>query len=100
VKTPDGKNCKFFYGDYYRGRDFEECRAIPAQGEAKLWNSRLCKTCAVPDILRNNACPNLILSVTSRRLLSRIRMKVFAYCTVSHKPVKDPNIGCGHCHEN
>ena len=32
MKTPAGKECKFFYGDYYRGRQHEECRLLKDHG--------------------------------------------------------------------
>jgi hypothetical protein len=98
MRTPDGRECKFFYGDYYRGRNYEECRALASTYDAREWTSHLCKQCKVPDILRNNACPNLVLTVAPTKLLFVKRIKLFTYCTVSHGPVQDPNIGCGHCH--
>ena len=30
MKTPAGTECKYFYGDYYRGRNHEECRLLGA----------------------------------------------------------------------
>ncbi len=51
MKTPAGSECKYFYGDYYRGRDHEECRLLGAQ-----WKPALCRTCPVPAIEMANAC--------------------------------------------
>ena len=31
MKTPAGKECKYFYGNYYRGAHQEECRLIGAR---------------------------------------------------------------------
>ena len=28
MRTPAGKECQYFYGDYYRGRNQEECRLL------------------------------------------------------------------------
>jgi len=33
MKTPAGKDCKYFYGDYYRGRDLEECNLLKASNQ-------------------------------------------------------------------
>jgi hypothetical protein len=54
MKTPAGKECKFFFGDYYRGRNREECRLLQAAGER--WTRDLCRTCPVPGVLQANAC--------------------------------------------
>jgi len=43
MKTPAGKECPHFYGDYYRGRNTEECRLLKAQGEH--WTRDLCTAC-------------------------------------------------------
>ena len=51
MKTPAGTECKYFYGDYYRGRDLEECRLLGA-----VWTRDLCRTCPVPSIGMANAC--------------------------------------------
>lgn len=99
MKIPDGRECKFFYGDYYRGRNFEECRAISNPEDKKIWNSSYCKDCPLPDYLRNNSCENLVYSVSIQKILFIKRIKVNAYCSKVHRPVKDPNVGCGHCHE-
>ncbi len=99
MKTPDGRECKFFYGDYYRGRNFEECRALSNPKDKKNWTSQLCSGCPLPDYLRHNSCQNLVYSVFIGKVLFKQRMKVKAWCSKSHELVRDPNIGCGHCHE-
>ncbi len=63
MKTPFGQECRFFYGDYYRGRNFEECRGLINPNDKAEWTSLLCETCPpVPNIQRNNNCPNLVLT--------------------------------------
>ncbi len=96
MKTPAGTECKYFYGDYYRGRDHEECRLVGA-----AWTRKLCATCPVPGIGRANACERMALRATvTRSLLDGFqkRVKVTAYCEKTGKTGFDPHIGCGECH--
>lgn len=99
MRTPAGKECKYFYGNYFRGRRTEECRLLQAPGQR--WSNDLCGTCPVPDILRANACEFLQLkAVVSRPLtgLFQRRVQVSAYCEKVHRAVDEPEIGCGECH--
>jgi hypothetical protein len=59
-----------------------------------------CKTCPVPEIVRANACPNMILSGEIKPGFLGIaqKVKITAYCTKVHAEVKDPFIGCSECH--
>lgn len=93
-----GKECPFFYGDYYRGRKHEECRLIGDSSPA--WEMKYCKTCPVPDIVVANSCPNMVLSgeVSSEFLGLKKQVKVTAYCTKAHREVTNPYVGCGECH--
>jgi hypothetical protein len=99
MRTPGGFDCKFFYGNYFRGRKDEECRLIGTQPGNHRWRPDLCAKCPVPGILRANACENLALSAAVRRawfgLISGV--EVSAYCEKSHQPVVEPHIGCGQC---
>ena len=54
MKTPAGHECPYFYSDYHRGRNTEECRVLKVARQK--WTADLCKTCAVPAITRANAC--------------------------------------------
>jgi hypothetical protein len=97
MKTPAGRECKYFYGDYYRGREREECRLLP-EG---MWTPGLCQTCPVPRILDANACPYMRLSARVTRPLRagfQRRVEVEAYCEKTHRRVDEPEIGCGECH--
>jgi hypothetical protein len=98
MRTPAGKECRYFYGDYYRGRNQEECRLL--QSASLTWNPELCKDCPVPDILLANACPNLILQPQLERPFPFLkqRVKVKTYCTQTSRAGFDPHIGCGECH--
>ena len=99
MKTPAGKECPHFYGDYYRGRNVEECRLLKASGQP--WTRDLCATCPVPDIARANACEFLKLTATVERPITALfqrRVRVSAYCEKSKKNVTEPHVGCGECH--
>ncbi|HPH94882.1 MAG TPA: hypothetical protein PKW33_01380 [Anaerolineaceae bacterium] len=100
MRTPAGKECRFFYGDYYRGRNLEECRLLSASSAAGQWKPALCCDCPVPGILQANACPTLVLhaQITNRYIFFGPQVKVTATCTKSGGPVKEPHIGCGQCH--
>ena len=100
MKTPAGKECKFFYGDYFRGRNIEECRLLKDAGLS--WTGRLCTSCPVPDILFANSCEHLQLIPEVKRplLLMPAEVRISAYCTKSNQVVKEPRIGCSECHPN
>jgi hypothetical protein len=100
MKTPAGKECPYFYGDYYRGRNVEECRLLKAQGE--IWTPDLCNTCPVPSIALANSCQHMKLKAKVARPISAIfqrRVQVSAYCEKTERDVTEPQIGCGECHE-
>lgn len=100
MRTPAGKECKYFYGDYYRGRNQEECRLLEQNPGAERWSADLCKTCPVPDIIAANACPNLTLTgeIYKQFIVFGRKVRIEAYCTKSKQMVKEPQIGCGQCH--
>jgi hypothetical protein len=99
MRTPVGIECKYFYGDYFRGRSIEECSLLKASGHR--WTPDLCRTCPAPGIARANACEFLQLSATVGRPLEAAfmrRVQLRAYCDKTRKNVKEPQIGCGECH--
>jgi hypothetical protein len=98
--TPAGTECRFYYEDFNRGRQVQECRLIAQNPGSAPWHRRLCHTCPVPRVLRANACPNMVLEgrVARRWLLIR-QVMVRAHCTLTRQQVEDPFVGCGHCHE-
>ncbi len=99
MRTPSGIECKYFYGDYFRGRSLEECRLLKASGEN--WTADLCKTCPVPGIVRANACEFLQLHASVVRPLGAAfqrRVQLSAFCDKTNRDVKEPHIGCGECH--
>lgn len=98
MRTPAGKECRYFYGDYYRGRNHEECRLLSDAG--LNWQPRLCATCPVPGILQANACEHMVLKPQLHRpfLILPAQVKISAFCTKSRQAVEKPQIGCGLCH--
>jgi hypothetical protein len=99
MKTPAGRECPHFYGDYYRGRNVEECRLLEAQGQA--WTPDLCRSCPVPNITRANSCQNMKLKVKIGRPITAVfqrRVQVSAFCEKTKRDVSEPEIGCGECH--
>jgi hypothetical protein len=101
MRTPAGTECSFFYGDYFRGRDLEECRLIGNVPAPKNWSPDLCQKCPVPAIQRANACENMILhgEVKPGFLRMHRQVTVSAYCKKSQLNVKEPEIGCPLCHD-
>ena len=99
MRTPYGQECHYFFGDYYRGRNFEECRLLTDPDSKKNWTTKICKTCPVPGILQANSCSHMQLSGEIKREFGFIkRMNVTAYCVKSKTKVKEPHVGCGQCH--
>jgi len=101
MKTTYGKECKYYYADYFRGKTTEECRLIQANPASAPWKPALCQTCPVPDILLANACPNLVLrGRVGKSMLGMLqKIQVEAACREYRVEVAKPKIGCGHCHE-
>ena len=95
---PEPVDCKYFYGDYFRGRDYEECRLLEASpGNRRPWKRRLCDTCPVPEILRTTSCHSLALEGQVTRKLLRERVEVtFAVCTDHMQELDDPR-SCPAC---
>ena len=102
MKTPYGQECTFFYGDYFRGKHFEDCRLINKTNQTRTWDVHHCRRCPVPAILLSNACANMVLTavIDKRFWIFHKGVKVSAYCTKTHVNVKHPKVGCGSCHED
>ncbi len=100
MRTPYGAECKYYYADFNRGRNTQECR-LPRRDSYK-WTPALCKTCPVPRILLANACSHLTLIGKIERGLFGLfpKMTVTATCSKATGPVREPVIGCGHCHDD
>ena len=101
MRTPAGRECRYFYGDYYRGRNTEECRLLAGNNPPLAWEPALCQTCPLPDILQANGCENLVFvpKVTRPFLIGKRQVQVTAICKKVNRPVPEPEIGCGECHQ-
>lgn len=102
MQTPAGKECKYYYQDFHRGRDVQECRLVKENLDSLRWHPKDCSTCPVPDILFANSSPYLDLKLTiQHRFLGFGRnLKLEASC-VRHKiTIPNPIVGCPHCAEN
>jgi hypothetical protein len=102
MRTPAGFECKFFYADYYRGREKQECRLIAQNPASERWTPGLCRDCPVPKVVRANACPHLVLEASVVKTWAGLgrRVTFSATCTKTLDIVPKPEVGCGHCHEN
>ena len=100
MRTPAGKECQYFYGDYYRGRDHEECRLLENAYPPLPWKRELCFTCPVPEILLANACEHMVLTPQLVRPFPFVKqqVRITASCTKTGRTVDEPHIGCGECH--
>jgi hypothetical protein len=98
MRTPAGKECRYYYQDFHRGRSIQECRLLARSSDSLPWEPKACQICPVPDILRANGCPHMQLRARLVRRWFRRRMEVSAYCTDQQVEVADPYVGCGHCH--
>lgn len=102
MRTPAGTECPFFYADYFRGRNKQECRLVARNPNSERWEPKLCTGCPVPRIVRANACTHLVLEAQVQKTLLGLGRKIVitATCTDTSAEVAQPEIGCGHCHEN
>ena len=100
MRTPAGKECRFYYADHYRGSEKQECRLIERNPEGGRWRPSHCNTCPVPDILRANACEHMTLIPRLERSFPFVKqqVKVQTYCDLSQRSGFDPHVGCGQCH--
>jgi hypothetical protein len=99
MKTPAGKECKFYYGDFHRGRNEQSCRLIEQNPDSPPWHPSLCRTCPVPEILLANASNTLKLDakVVSRFFGLKQHVEVEGWCSECFSIVPDPRQGCLNC---
>jgi hypothetical protein len=96
--NPSGAECAFYYEDFQRGSDRQECRAAKNPRSA-VWQPSDCKNCPVPAILAANGSPYLELSIfiNPRKLIIGRRVTAEAWCSL-HGPIDgDPHVGCPEC---
>ncbi len=61
MRTPAGTECPFYYEDFHRGREHQECRLIERTPDGGKYTPDLCARCRVPRILQANACEHMVL---------------------------------------
>jgi hypothetical protein len=99
MRTPAGKECKFYYGDFYRGRSVQTCRLIEQNSDSPPWRPSLCASCPVPDILRTNGSDTLKLEATvvNKLLGFKQQVAVSGWCSACFSEVPNPMLGCPNC---
>lgn len=99
MRTPAGKECRFYYQNFHRGRSEQECRLIQNNPRSPAWRPKDCFECPVPDILRANSSPDLVLEGTVKKgLLGMNRhVEVKAFCSRHLVDVEQPEVGCPLC---
>lgn len=99
MRTPAGKECRFYYQDFHRGRAVQECRLVQANPQSADWQPKDCNQCPVPDILQANGNPDLVLqgSIEKGFLGLNRRMEVSAFCSKHMIDVPQPKVGCPQC---
>ncbi len=88
-------NCRYFYGDYFRGKEKEACRLLESTpGSRTAWKRKLCDTCPIPELLLTSSCRDLLLEgkVTKSFLRERVAVS-FAICVTHMLDLDDP----AHC---
>ncbi len=97
--TPAGKECRFYYQDFFRGRSEQECRLVRNNPESADWKPGDCTDCPVPEILLANSSPDLVLEGKIKKGfmgMSR-RVEVTAFCSRHLIDVSKPQVGCPQC---
>lgn len=95
MQTPDGKECKHYYEDFHRGRNVQECRLVKYNPQSERWHPKDCAKCRVPDILRANADPDMVLELTIKTgfLGFGRRLVVKAYSQSDGTEIENPYVG-------
>jgi len=98
MRTPAGTECRYYYEDFNRGRQTQECRLVKANPRSLKWAPGLCARCRVPAILRANGSPHLELEMTVRKRFGLLTwLDLGASCLKHACPVDDPMRGCARC---
>ena len=97
--TPAGKECRFYYNDYHRGHETEECRLIKGNANSRPWRQKDCFQCPVPEILQANNSPDLVLEATVKKGFLGLgrKVEVKAFCSRHLIDVPEPMAGCPEC---
>jgi len=98
MKTPAGKECRYYYQDFHRGRSKQECRLLK-NTKGQQWRPSDCANCPVPEILWANASDNLALEAHINPGLFGLdrKVEVRAWCRKHDVEIADPYFGCEKC---
>jgi len=99
MKTPAGKECRFYYENFHRGHSDQECRLIQANPNSPAWHPKDCRNCPAPAILMANSSPDLVLegSVVKGLMGFNRRIEVRSFCSRHLVDVAEPKVGCPEC---
>lgn len=99
MRTPAGKECRFYYEDFNRGRNIQECRLIQRAAGKVHWRPGDCSNCPVPEILWANASEFLELRADVKPGFLGLgrHIEVTASCRKHHILIEDPYTGCPEC---
>lgn len=99
MRTPAGKDCRYYYEDFHRGRNVQECRLIKQNPESFPWRPQYCARCPVPEILNANASRNMELTLTVKPVMLGLgrKLEVTASCLKHRISIEDPYVGCPKC---
>lgn len=91
-------NCRYFYGDYFRGKNKESCRLLEANpNNQRAWSRQLCDSCPVPEIIRTSNSTDLLIEAEVKRKFLRSAVEVtFAVCSKHLVELTDPRY-CQEC---
>lgn len=91
-------NCRYFYGDYFRGKNKEECRLLASNpANAHTWKRSYCDSCPIPEILIVSNSRDLALEAAVSKRFLRGQVEVtFAVCTKHMLELDDPRY-CPKC---
>ncbi len=97
MSAPEPVNCRYYYADFHRGREIEECRLIKRNRDSRPWRRPLCNSCPVPDILLHTNCHEIALEATVVKRLGLFeRVEVYAVCARHYIELDDP-LNCPQC---
>ena len=99
MKTPAGKECKYYYADFHRGRNVQACRLIERNPDSPPWQPNLCQTCPVPEILLANQSDTLKLDgkVVKKFFGFKQQVEVIGWCSECFSEIPNPMLGCPNC---
>ena len=91
-------NCRYFYGDYHRGRNVEECRLVQNNpNNDRPWRRKLCDSCPVPETLIVSNCRHLLLEGEVRRKFLRDQVEITLAVCSKHVRELDDGKHCPEC---